>query len=197
MNVASVAGLATWLITFDGVNFYQAYKDGVLIDTSTQNTGTARQPLAELLVGARGDGLGGKGYKVEGDLSGVKFWINGSTKETGDLVLDMPINDNSNTIVDYAPQIDGVLNAGTGQWISQSGRDYFDFNGDGNITFPRMWNPDAADPSFTVEFYNDISESSAKVIFTQTSNKFTEDEFTDELRDLINVDKTSVGYCRK
>lgn len=41
--------------------------------------------------------------------------------------------------------------------IDENCRYEFNFNGDGYIETARRWNPDAIDPSFTLEFYNDTS----------------------------------------
>ena len=145
-----------WRLEYSHTNsIVMLYKDGVLFETKTQFTrGSAREPAQPLIIGSR--------YGIDGFDSGImsnaKMWINGSTKETGDLVLDMPINDNSNTIVDYAPQIDGVLNAGTGQWINKAERYFLDFNGDGYISIaPRVLSGDfTIKGSFTISDTNGL-----------------------------------------
>lgn len=102
-------GLALWRITYeDSTGTVEAYKDDVLVNTKTSVTiGGFRQPTENIMMSELDAGV----------MANVKFWINGSTKLTADLVLDMPINDNSNTIKDYSPlALDGVLTAGTGTW---------------------------------------------------------------------------------
>ena len=74
-----------------------------------------------------------------GLMADVKFYVNAET--TNDLALDMPINDNSNTIKDHSPlALDGVLTAGTGTWDEACEGDLtfngqpLTFNGE-NLTF--------------------------------------------------------------
>lgn len=109
ITTSTEMGLALWRIEYDdSANIVKTYMDDSLVNTkSAVSIGAARMPVAPFVISNNDIGI----------MANVKFWINGSTKETADLVLDMPINDNSNTIKDYSPlALDGVLTPGTGLW---------------------------------------------------------------------------------
>ena len=131
-------GLGIWRIEYNNNTLEnKVYKDDILLNTIVGNIGIARNPQATTLLMDRPS----LGNGDEGVMANVKFWINSDKKETGDLVLDMPINDNSNTIKDYSPlALDGVLTAGTGTWDEACEGDLtfngqpLTFNGE-NLTF--------------------------------------------------------------
>ena len=102
------SGSGDWSIVFDGANL-SLYESGVFQDSVLATVGIAREPSAIMRIGARGSN-GGVGYLYNGVIKNVEL-------ETSEgLILDMPINDNSNTIKDYAGVDDGALTAGTGSW---------------------------------------------------------------------------------
>ena len=114
-------GLGLWRIEYNSsAGTIDVYQDGEFINSKTGvSIGLARSPTAGIII-SDGD---------IGVMANVKFYINGSTKETSDLVLDMPINDNSNAIKDYSPlALDGVLTAGTGSWnqVCEGDEDWVD-----------------------------------------------------------------------
>ena len=123
------AGLGLWRIEYNNSTLEnRIYKDDILIDTKIDNIGAGRNPTASIFISNRMSGGNGD----IGVMADVKFWINSDKKETGDLVLDMPINDNSNTIVDYSPLAqNGTLTPGTGSWaeVCEDDSDWIDSEG--------------------------------------------------------------------
>lgn len=112
-------GLGHWSIKYDantGDNTISKYNDSTeqydVLNTINSPTGLIREPTAGITIASNDNGT----RADTGIMADVKFYVNGD-RDTGTLVLDMPINDNSATIKDYSTTaIDGVLVAGTGTW---------------------------------------------------------------------------------
>ena len=107
-------GLGVWRIesifSNDSTKFF--FNSDLIVDASNSDPmGNYRDNSSILSIGASPNN---SNSWINGSISDVKMWIN--TETTNDLVLDMPINDNSNTIKDYAGVDDGALTAGTGSW---------------------------------------------------------------------------------
>lgn len=100
-------GLGLWRVEyFHSSSVCNVYREGVLVNTRNGVTiGATRTPNDPIEISDQDTGI----------MADVKMWIN--TETTNELILDMPINDNSATIKDYSDnEQDGTLTAGTGQW---------------------------------------------------------------------------------
>ena len=113
-------GLGNWSIKYDagtGDNIISKYNTTTdqydIINTINSATGAAREPAAGIVISNNLDGS----HADVGVMADVKMFIEGD-RNTGTLVLDMPINDNSTIIKDNsATAINGSLTAGTGSWV--------------------------------------------------------------------------------
>lgn len=86
-----------------------AYKNGVQIGTGTVTIGASREPTATFKVNARGANAGVYGFFLGGESRDHKVWVGGD-RNTGTLVLDMPIDDGfiSNPVIRNAADPSGL-----------------------------------------------------------------------------------------
>ena len=95
-----------------------------------------------LAIGQRPSG----GNRFNGQLSDLKIW-DGGDRNTGTLILDLPMSEGLKDVYDevfYRNRIQAQA-----EWL-------LNLNG-GYSSHQRLWNPDAADPSFSLEAYFDAS----------------------------------------
>ena len=116
-------GQGLYRIDFDGSS-YTLFKDGTQIGSISASIGAAREPSADFRIGTRNDGSGGAAFAYNGTIKDVKFWVNG-TKDTGDLVLDSALDDNSNIIANAASPVNSNVWAGT---VTATGESSGDIN---------------------------------------------------------------------
>lgn len=116
-SVAEWAGNKEWLFKFkESANLVELYMDDVLQASMSASFGAFRSPSVNTFLA--GDPSATR-FEI-GKMANAKVWINAET--TNNLILDMPINDNSNTIKDYSTLgLDGTLTPATGSWAEVCG----------------------------------------------------------------------------
>lgn len=85
-------GFAHWRIVYENGRV-KTYKNGTEVKSVTASVGTATEPSATFMIGAR-KGSGGASYSsyFTGTICNVKMWYSG-TSTTGRLLLDSPVDD--------------------------------------------------------------------------------------------------------
>ena len=105
------AGVGRWAFEFTGTAF-RVLKNEVEVGSVPASIGTAREPLAKMYLGALSKV---NIHYFHGIFSNAKFYTEINT--VNNLVLDMPINDNSDNITDDSTLLDdGLLSVGAGSW---------------------------------------------------------------------------------
>ena len=110
-------------------------------DLTTRNA--ASFPFTIEKVGTRGSG---NFDPFNGQLSDLKIW-QGGDRNTGDLILDLPMSEGLKDVYDevfYRNRVQAQA-----EWLLNLSGGY--------SAHQRLWNPDATDPSFSLEAYFDSS----------------------------------------
>lgn len=117
-TIGNSTGVGLYRIDFDGVTL-SLYKDDVFVDSVISTLGVSREPTADFMVAARGNGAGLYGYLFNGRISPLTFWT-GGTSQTGTKVLDYDFQSLSNVIPNSASTTsanlwDGSMAVATGE----------------------------------------------------------------------------------
>ena len=86
-------------------------------------------------------------FRFSGQLSDLKIW-SGGDRTTGDLILDLPMSEGLKDVYDEVFYRNRVQTQA--EW-------YLNLVGKNCSSHQRLWNPDATDPSFSLEAYFDSS----------------------------------------
>ena len=116
------------------------------------------------------DNVGGLPRKFDGQLSDLKIW-DGGDRTTGDLILDLPMSEGLKDVYDEVFYLNRVQ--AQAEWLLNLGGGY--------SLHQRLWNPDATDPSFSLEAYFD-----AGIFGTIISQNIARSEASRELHILCN-----------